>query len=246
MSTGARKAVVTGAASGIGLAVARRLLANDIAVVGTDVNETGLADLQREGAQTVTADISDLKGRSAVVQFAGEVDYLVNAAGIVRVGPIREVALDEWRSLFAVNVESIFFLMQAFVPMLRPGGAVVNIASTAAKTSPPEFAAYSASKAAVLSITRSFATQLALRSIRVNAVSPGIIDTPMQNVFLPYLAAAAGMTQNEFQADRLTQVPLRRIGSPEDVAAVIYFLLTDGSSYVTGEDINVAGGLVTW
>jgi NAD(P)-dependent dehydrogenase (short-subunit alcohol dehydrogenase family) len=125
----------------------------------------------------------------------------------------------------------------------------VNVASISGVIGPekfPGFVAYCASKAAVLSITRSLAFALADRSIRVNSVSPGIIDTPMQDIFLPQLAAEVGLTPRAFQARRLDTVPLRRIGAPDEVAAVIAFLLSSDAAYVTGEDVNVSAGLVTW
>lgn len=242
----ARRAVVTGGASGIGLAVVRRLLQADVSVIAVDSNHDGLAAAEQLGARGITLDVTDFEGRKRLVQAVGEIDYLVNAAGIIKVSTIAEVDVQQWRQLFAVNAEAVFFLTQAFMATIQAGGAIVNIASMAAKTTEVDAAVYSATKAAVLSITRSFAMALAGRSIRVNAVAPGIIDTPMQAAFLPHYARQAGTNVEVFQADRIARVPLQRIGTPEDVANVVHFLLTEDASYMTGQVVNVTGGLVTW
>jgi len=240
-------AVVTGAASGIGRAIALRLRDDGIDVVAVDLDEQGLSALPHERLTTVVADVATAGGRSSIgTAVGGSLDYLVNAAGVLRFGPLPNVTEADWRHVFAVNVEGLFFLSQLLAPRLRSGGAIVNVASMAAKTSEADFAAYSASKAAVLSVTRSLAFELSPRRIRVNSVSPGIIDTPMQDVFLPELARQAGLAPEEFQAQRVATVPLRRVGTPEDVAAVVAFLLSPDAGYVTGEDINVSAGLVTW
>jgi NAD(P)-dependent dehydrogenase (short-subunit alcohol dehydrogenase family) len=241
-----RRAVVTGGASGIGLAVVRRLLQDGTAVIAVDRNEDGLATVRALGAQPEVVDVTEAADRKRLIESAGEIDYLVNAAGIIKVSAIEAVEPRQWRDQFAVNAEAIFFVTQAFMPLLRGGGAIVNVSSMAAKTSEVEAAAYSATKAAVISITRSFAAALADRGIRVNAVAPGIVETPMQGTFLPYYAQRAGQSIDDFQNDRIAKVPLKRIGKPEDVANVIHFLLSDEASYMTGQVVNVTGGLVTW
>ena len=241
-----RRAVVTGGASGIGLAVVRRFLEDGTSVMAVDRNEPGLAAAKRIGAVTMAADVTDPADRKRLVELTGEIDYLVNAAGIIKVSAIEAVEAKDWRDQFAVNAEAVFFLTQAFIPALRRGGAIVNVSSMAAKTSEVDAAIYSATKAAVISITRSFAAALAERAIRVNAVAPGIVDTPMQGSFLPYYAQRSGVTVDAFQSDRIAKVPLKRIGKPEDVANVVHFLLSDDASYMTGQVVNVTGGLVTW
>ncbi len=170
----------------------------------------------------------------------------MNAAGIIRIEPIRTVDVSNWREIFAVNVEAVFCLCQALASRLHKGGAIVNVASMAAKTGEVEAAAYAASKAAVLSVTRSFAVLLAPTGVRVNSVSPGIIDTPMQGLIVPAFAQLHATSPEQFQAERLQSVPLGRAGSADEVASAIHFLLSDGASYITGEDVNVSGGLVYW
>jgi NAD(P)-dependent dehydrogenase (short-subunit alcohol dehydrogenase family) len=240
-----RRAVVTGAASGIGEAVARRLLAEGVEVVGVDRDEAGLARLAARGARTLAVDLARPEDRARVVEAADGGDYLVNAAGIIRLQPIFETTLDDWRDIFAVNAEAVFFLCQAVGPRLRPGGAIVNLSSTSAKvSSTTEAAIYAASKAAVVSITRSFAYALASRPVRVNAVCPGITDTPMQDRVLEDVARIRGTTFDELSQARLASVPLGRTSSPDECAGLIRFLLSEESGYMTGQAVNFSGGLV--
>jgi NAD(P)-dependent dehydrogenase (short-subunit alcohol dehydrogenase family) len=240
-----RRAVVTGAASGIGEAIARRLLAEGVEVVGVDRDEAGLARLAAQGARTLAVDLARPEDRARVVEAADGGDYLVNAAGIIRLQPIFETTLDDWRDIFAVNAEAVFFLCQAVGPCLRPGGAIVNLSSTSAKvSSTTEAAIYAASKAAVVSITRSFAYALASRPVRVNAVCPGITDTPMQDRVLEDVARIRGTTFDELAQARLASVPLGRTSSPDECAGLIHFLLSEESGYMTGQAVNFSGGLV--
>jgi NAD(P)-dependent dehydrogenase (short-subunit alcohol dehydrogenase family) len=236
--------VVTGAASGIGLAVARRLVAEGVSVVAVDRDGDRLAAV--DGVEPVVADVTDPADRDRIAVSAGGIDYLVNAAGVILLAPIDQVTLADWRRQFEVNAEAVFFLSQGLAPRLRPGGSIVNIASAVAKLGTVEGAAYAASKAAVLSMTRSLATFLAKQGIRVNAVCPGIIDTPMQDAVIRYQTAAQGIGREELLAARLRAVPLGRMARPEEVASVVAFLLSPDAGYLTGQAINVTGGMVTW
>lgn len=242
-----KRALVTGAASGIGLAVARRLLADGVDVLAVDLNAAGLEPIADEGAQTVRADIADPEARASVISEAARVDYLVNAAGIIRLKPIFEFTLQDLREIYAVNVEATWFLCQGLGPTMPPGGAIVNLSSSSAKlATTTEAAVYASSKAAVLSITRSFAYALASRPVRVNAICPGIIDTPMQDKVLAEVAARRGISVAELSEMRNRTVPLGRAASAEECAAAIRFLLSDDSAYMTGQAINFTGGLVMW
>jgi NAD(P)-dependent dehydrogenase (short-subunit alcohol dehydrogenase family) len=146
-----------------------------------------------------------------------------------------------------VNAKAVFFLCQAFVPRLQPGGAVVNVASSAGKTgSTHEAAVYGASKAAVLSATRSFAHGYAGRGVRVNAVCPGLVDTPMNDVVIDGIAPLRGVEPDEYGRARLGAVPLGRLADPREVAEVIAFLRSDAASYMTGQSVNVTGGMITY
>jgi NAD(P)-dependent dehydrogenase (short-subunit alcohol dehydrogenase family) len=242
-----RRAVVTGAASGIGQAVARRLVREGVGVLAVDIDGARLAAAVPDGCDTLVANLGDPTDRARVAAAADGVDYLVNAAGIILIKPIFEVTVEEWREILMVNAESVFFLCQAIGPRMRPGGAIVNLSSSSAKlASTIEVAAYAASKTAILSITRSFAYALAPRAVRVNAICPGIIDTPMQDRVLDGVARIRGLTSSALSDARTRTVPMGRAGSADECAGAIWFLLSDESTYMTGQAVNFTGGLVTW
>ncbi|MFN8623100.1 MAG: SDR family NAD(P)-dependent oxidoreductase [Chloroflexota bacterium] len=243
-----KRAVVTGAASGIGQAVVRRLLKEGASVVAVDINEEGLAPVVAEGAEACIASVADDAGRARIAEAAGpEIDYLVNAAGILFVKSIWEVSLEDWRRLYAVNVEGTFFLCQALGQRIRSGGAIVNLSSSSAKLATTvEVAPYSSSKACVLGITRSFAYVLAPRNVRCNAILPGIIDTPMQDKVLEVVATMRNTTPQALNEARLKGVPLQRSASADECAGVIWFLLSDDAAYITGQQMDHTGGLVMW
>ena len=242
------RAVVTGAASGIGRATALLLLERGVTVVAADRDDAGLAVVADAGAEPVVCDVTDPADRARLVDAAGPTcDSLVNAAGIIRLVPLEAVSDDDWERIMGVNAKALFFLCQAFVPRLQPQGAVVNVASGAGKTgSTHEAAVYGASKAAVLSVTRSFAHAYAGRGVRVNAVCPGLIDTPMNDVVVDAIAPLRGLEPDAYGRARLAAVPLGRLADPREVAHVIAFLLSDASSYMTGQSVNVTGGMITY
>jgi NAD(P)-dependent dehydrogenase (short-subunit alcohol dehydrogenase family) len=158
------RGVVTGAASGIGAAVARRLLAEGVSTLAFDRDADGLARLAEGGAEAVAVDLADPADRERAIEAARGCHYLVNAAGVIRLSPLDRVTLDEWRELYAINTEAVFFLLQGIAPTMPSGGAIVNLSSTAAKTGTTlEAAVYASTKAAVISLTRSFAYWLADR-----------------------------------------------------------------------------------
>jgi NAD(P)-dependent dehydrogenase (short-subunit alcohol dehydrogenase family) len=242
-----RRGVVTGAASGIGRAVTERLLREGVSVLAVDIAADRLEERAAAGCQTLVADLSDPAGRDKLAAAADGYDFLVNAAGIILLKPIFDVTVDEWRRIQTVNSESIFFLCQKIGPRLRAGGAIVNLSSSSAKLATTvEAAVYAASKTTITSITRSFAYALADRPVRVNAICPGIIDTPMQDAVLEKVAAVRGTSAAELSRARNKAVPLGRAASPEECAGLIWFLLSDEAGYMTGQSINYTGGMVTW
>lgn len=241
------RVVVTGAGSGIGRALVERLLADGDEVLAVDVVEDSLGPLSSLGAEALVADLATAAGRSALADAAGLLTHLVNCAGVIRMTPLDDVDEALWDWTFEVNAKAVFFICQALVPRIGPGGAVVNMSSTAAKTgSTIEGAVYAAAKAAVLSMTRTFAHANAARGVRVNAVCPGIVDTPMQDELLGRIARQRGVTAAEVHAARLETVPMARSASAAECASVIRFLLSEESSYMTGQAVNVSGGLVTY
>ena len=238
--------VVTGAASGIGRATADLLRDAGARIVAVDRDEERLAELPAEDLR-LPADLSDAAAVAAVAVRAIEAGatHLVNAAGIVDMRRIDDVDVELWERVFAVNARAVFLLCQAICPTLAAGGAVVNLSSSAAKTgSTLEGTSYAAAKAAVLSLTRSFAHAHAARGVRVNAVCPGIIETPMQDQVLAQIAAVRGTTPEAVDRARLATVPLGRAASAAECAEVVAFLLSPRAGYMTGQSVNVTGGLV--
>ena len=240
-----RVALVTGAARGIGEAIARRFAAAGALVVAADIDAAGVdelaADLRAAGgsAEGRALDVrSDADVRSLVedvVNRHGSIDVLVNCAGIIPVIPIEEISGADWDEVIAVNVKGVFFSTRAVMtPMGKQGGGrIVNIASNAGKTgSVIAGVHYAASKAAVISLTKSFARRLAPMGIRVNAVSPGPVRTPAVETLSPE------------EADRLrSNVPVGRIAEPDDIAAAVLFLASDRADFVAGEILDVDGGI---
>jgi 2-hydroxycyclohexanecarboxyl-CoA dehydrogenase len=241
-----RVAIVTGAGSGIGQAIARRLAADGLRVAVADLD---LAAAQRtcdlvaeDGGAAVTShmDVADpdsvAAAVTAVVDVYGRLDVLVNNAGVFPgEGPVEDTELATWERILAVNLTGPFLCVRAAVPpMVRSGGGrIVNIASRAWLGS-PRLASYSASKGGVISLTRSLALELGPRAITVNAVSPTSIDTPL----------FAGMDELERQQvlARMQVQPIPRLGRPDEVAAVVAFLASREAEYITGQHVYVGGG----
>ena len=242
-----RRGVVTGAASGIGNAVASRMRREGVEVLAVDIDRDGLSHFEEDGCQILEADITDPEARAKVADWAEGANYLVNSAGVILIKPIFELTIEDWRRVQAINAEATFFLCQKVGPRLTPGGAIVNLSSSSAKLATTiEVAAYAASKTTILSVTRSFAYALAPRRVRVNAILPGIVDTPMQDEVLERVAPMRGLTAEELHDARTRLVPLGRGSSPEECAGLVWFLLSDEAAYMTGQAINFTGGLVTW
>jgi len=236
-------AVITGAGSGMGLATARRFHAEGARLVLTDISgaEQETAEELGEGVVAVTGDIADADDVRKVMDLAvdefGGFDILANIAGaMVPMVPLVESPLRDFDKMIHVNLRGVFLMMRAAVPHLieRGGGSIVNIASTAALIGTPNLAGYSAAKSGVLGLTRSVALEYADRGIRVNVVAPGTIRTPMME---------KGLADNPAATEHLTDmVPMRRLGTADDIAEGVLFLAGDESSYITGIALPIDGG----
>ncbi len=225
--TDSRTAVVTGGGSGLGAAAAERLRADGLAVTTLDLR----------GAD-VAADVTDEAALVAVAAELGPVDVLVNSAGVVGPNrPLDETTADEWRGVFEVNVIGTVNTMRAFVPGMRERGwgRVVNVASIAGKDGNPNLSVYSASKAAVIGLTKSAGKELATSGVLVNAIAPAVIATPMNDSTAPdVLAHITGL------------IPMKRVGRPEEVAELIAWLCSDRVSFSTGAVYDISGGRATY
>ena len=223
-----RTALVTGGMSGLGRAAATRLAQDGVAVLTLDIAEG--ADLR--------VDVTDAAAVHAAAERVGPVDILVNSAGIVGPNaPLWEIPLEGWERTFAVNVRGTFNTCHAFVPGMRERGwgRVVNIASMAGKDGNPNMSPYSASKAAVIGLTKSLGKELATTGVLANAIAPAVIETPMNAATAP--DALAHIT---------SLIPMKRVGRPEEVAELIAWLASDRVSFSTGAVYDISGGRATY
>ena len=252
MKTEKRVALVTGGATGIGLAIAKRLARAGYDLAIADIDAPGAeaaANQLRESGRRVAAIQCDVGERASALRMAeeatralGDVDLLVNNAGILRLGPLASFSDKDWRDIFRVNVDGVFFCCQAVLPRMvaRRRGNVVNIASWNGKLGAPNFGAYSATKFAVIGLTQALAREVASQGIRVNAVCPGIVaGTPMR-AQVERDGQAFGLPPS---SERAKTIPLGRLATPEDIANVVVFLASEEAAYMTGQAINVTGGL---
>jgi meso-butanediol dehydrogenase / (S,S)-butanediol dehydrogenase / diacetyl reductase len=249
-----RTAFVTGGATGIGKAIATGLADHGVRIAVADIDAEGAAaaaeDLAR-GAVSVTVDVRDRASVEAAFSEArrllGDIDILIANAGVSTMARAVDLTDEEWDFNFAVNTRGIFLTNQiaARYFLAQGRGVIVNTASLAAKIGAPLLAHYSASKFAVLGWTQALARELAPAGIRVNAVCPGFVKTGMQSREVVWEAKLRGMTPEEVLAEYVRQTPLGRIEEPEDVGGVVVFLCSDAARFMTGQGINVTGGVYT-
>ena len=240
-------AVVTGASKGIGASIAKYLAAEGAAVV---VNYSS----SKEGAERVVNEIKSAGGKAVAVQanvakeaevrrlFAetkktfDKLDILVNNAGIYENAPLEEITPEHFHKHFDLNVLGLILTTQEAAKLMgSAGGSIINLSSVVVTLTPPGLAVYNATKAAVNAVTQTFAKELGPRKIRVNAISPGMVETEGTHT--------AGITESDFRKQVEAQSPLRRIGQPQDIAPAAVFLASDDSSWMTGESLVIAGGL---
>jgi len=241
-----KHAVVTGGASGIGLATARRFIAEGATVTAVDLAEPAQEAVpadERERLQTITCNVSDAdavrRAMDAIVSAHGGADILVTAAGTSVGRKAHETTLDMWRMVMDVNVNGTFLWVRACLPVMRARGrgSIITIASQRALAGGTESASYVSSKGAVLSLTRSLAVDYAAEGIRANAILPGAIDTPMLRSSFERVAEPAAA-----RARSLARHPMGRFGTPDEVAGAAAFLASDDASFVTGIFMPVDGG----
>jgi 3-oxoacyl-[acyl-carrier protein] reductase len=226
--TTSRRAVVTGGASGLGAATAERLAADGVEVIRVD----------RAGEVEERLDVTDAAAVEDLAARIGPVDIVINSAGIVGPNmPLVDTTPAQWRETFEVNVLGVVAMMRAFVPgMVEKGwGRVVNVASMAGKDGNPNLAAYSASKAAVIALTKSAGKELATTGVLVNAIAPAVIATPMNATTAP-----------EVLAHITSLIPMKRVGEAHEVAELVAWLASEKVSFSTGAVYDISGGRATY
>jgi NAD(P)-dependent dehydrogenase (short-subunit alcohol dehydrogenase family) len=238
-------AVITGGNSGIGLATAKRFVSEgaNVFIFGRRQNEidAGVSEIGKNviGIQGDVSNLADLDRLFDVVKDQkGHLDILFANAGIAQFAPLGEISEEHFDKIFRINVKGLLFTVQKALPILEDGGSIILNASIGTSKGVGGSSVYSATKAAVRSFARTWTVDLKDRKIRVNAISPGPIDTPI----------FSSITQNEeqselFKKNIINAVPMKRMGNPDEVAKVVSFLASDESSYVTGIELFVDGGL---
>ncbi|HYB41551.1 MAG TPA: SDR family NAD(P)-dependent oxidoreductase [Candidatus Methylomirabilis sp.] len=256
MELSGQVAIVTGAGRGIGRATALELARMGADIVSAELDPVGgertAAEVRALGRRAcfVATDVTRRADLAAMVERAraehGRIDILVNNAGIYRAATSLDVTEEHWDAVLDINAKAVFFATQAVLPTMiaQKSGAVVNLASMAGRIGSRTNLPYNASKAAVISMTKSFALAHAGEGIRVNCVCPGFVETDMWNVVAREQGRLLGLTAEEFTRQRAAQVPLGRMERPEDVANVIAFLASPRAGYMTGQALSVDGGLV--
>ena len=237
-----KSVVVTGGNSGIGYATARKLKELGAAVMITGRNPQAVDQAATElGVLGVVADQANLRDIDRLVERAkdefGRVDVLFINAGVAAFAPVEHLTEEQFDTTMNVNFKGAFFTLQKFLPILRDGASVINLSSINAYTGMPNTAIYAASKAALNSLTRTAAFELASRRIRVNSVNPGPTNTA--------IFGKLGMPDEaiqEFASAMQNRIPLKRFGEPEEVANLVAFLASDDSSFITGGEYNIDGG----
>ncbi len=247
-----RRAFVTGGAQGIGRAIAHALARSGVEVAIADIDgEAARRTLQEIGAGSVAVEI-DVRERASVerafdeaLRHLGGCDICVANAGVSTMQRALELTDEEWDLNFAVNARGIFLTNQIAARhfVAQGGGCIVNTASLAAKVGAPLLAHYSASKFAVLGWTQALARELAASGIRVNAVCPGFVKTGMQSREIEWESRLRNVSAQQVVDDYVAQTPLGRLEEPEDVADVVVFLCSDKARFMTGQGINVTGGV---
>jgi 3-oxoacyl-[acyl-carrier protein] reductase len=241
-----KAAIVTGASKGIGAAIAKALAAEGAAVIVNYASSKAGADavvgaITAAGGKAVAVGGDVSKGADAqgivdsAIEHFGRLDILVNNSGLYEFAPIEEVTEAHFHKQFNVNVLGLLLVTQAAVKRLGEGGSIINISSVVSRITPPDSVVYSGTKGAVDAITGVLSRELGPRSIRVNSVNPGMVETEGTH--------SAGIIGSERDTAVVAQTPLGRLGQPDDIAHVVAFLASDDSRWITGEQLLASGGL---
>lgn len=244
-------ALVTGGARGIGRAICAAYVAEGARVavadrLASDAEEAAAA--LGDQAMAIQMDVTDPKAIAAGVAKVeatwGGIDVLVNNAGVFNMASLDKITAEDYRHQYDVNVGGTIFTIQAVVPSMkqRGGGAIVNFSSQAGRRGEPNIAVYCSTKAAVISVTQSLALELAKDNIRVNAIAPGVVDTPMWDIVDAQFAEYEGKPLGQKKREVGDAVPLGRMGDPGDIAGPCVFLASDDARYITAQTLNVDGG----
>jgi 2-keto-3-deoxy-L-fuconate dehydrogenase len=244
-SLSGKTAFVTAAGQGIGRATAQAFAAAGAIVIATDVDTAKLVGLESDAIHTLGLNVLDGAAIAAAAQAVGPVDILFNCAGVVHQGTLMDATEADWSLAFELNCRSMFRTMQAFLPgmLARGRGSILNMASVASsvKGVPNRFI-YSASKAAVVGMTRSVATDYVTQGIRCNCLCPGTVGTPSLDERIAANAAAAGSVEAA-RAAFVARQPMGRLGTPEEIAALAVYLSGDDAQFITGQAVVIDGGL---
>lgn len=252
-------AIVTGAGQGIGRAIALRLAQDGMHLVVCDIRadltESVAGEIRALGRKALpaTIDVTSAADRerlftTTLAEFK-RLDVLVNNAAIQRIALPLDVTEEHWDTMMNVNAKAVYFCCQLALKHMsqQHSGRIVNLASIAGKTASTIYhPVYNVTKAAVIAMTKTFAYSVANEGIRVNSVCPGVIDTAMQDQVDREISHVTGLSSAEVHTERASRIPLGHLGDGDDVASVVSFLLGPDSSYMTGQAINVTGGLVTY
>lgn len=237
-----KKAIVTAAAQGIGLAIALRLANEGADVLACDINETKLRDISHVRIKTRVFDASNEVALVEAFETAGSVDILVNCVGWVFHGAVLDTSTENWHKSFRINVDPAFFAIKAVLPgmIAKGGGSIITIASAASSVKGfPNRAAYGATKAALIGLTKAVAADHVGHNIRCNAICPGTVESPSLgeriNAFADPVAARAAF---------IARQPMGRLGTPDEIAALAAYMASDESAYMTGSAVIIDGGSV--
>ena len=238
-----KTAVIKGGNSGMGYATAKKFKANGANVIITGRSEERVQTAANElGVKGIVADVTNLSAlddlAGQVKNEFGQIDILFVNAGIFAPAPVGQNTEEMFDTQMGINFKGAVFTIEKFLPLLRDGASIVNLSSINAYTGMPNTAIYAASKAALNAYTRTAATELAPRNIRVNSVNPGPVATP--------IFGKTGMPEgqlNDFAAAMQNRIPLKRFGQPEDIANLVTFLASDDASFITGSEYNIDGGM---